>query len=358
MVHPPMASVLLSASVERCFVSRMRDFFFTNKINQSINDNTVCKSAMATQGLLCSHLFIVKNITRITKCKLILHQLSICRSVGSNEACYHLLGFDVTTRYPAVYRMRVHLEDEQSLVFEEGMEANAVEAATGTELDAFFIINSKNEGEHIDCPQGLYGVKDRPDRWVKYVDMPSGKGADDTDFKGYTWTGKLWKPRVNKSDTIGRIHSVFVGSGDVYYLRILLHHNFCMGKTSFKDLRTIIVNNENRILTTYKEVCEHLGLLQDDGEWKMALDEALARDSARAIRGLYIYILMWCHPSAPADLFNEVWDRPVDNPAYGDHASRDWSDDIVRKAAKKGIVYDINKVEDKAKLKTLVLQDI
>ena len=26
LVHPPMASVLLSASVERCFVSRMRDF--------------------------------------------------------------------------------------------------------------------------------------------------------------------------------------------------------------------------------------------------------------------------------------------------------------------------------------------
>ena len=27
-VHPPMASVLLSASVERCFVSRMWDFFW------------------------------------------------------------------------------------------------------------------------------------------------------------------------------------------------------------------------------------------------------------------------------------------------------------------------------------------
>ena len=26
LVHPPMASVLLSASVERCFVSRMQDF--------------------------------------------------------------------------------------------------------------------------------------------------------------------------------------------------------------------------------------------------------------------------------------------------------------------------------------------
>ena len=29
LVHPPMASVLLSASVERCFVSRMRDFYST-----------------------------------------------------------------------------------------------------------------------------------------------------------------------------------------------------------------------------------------------------------------------------------------------------------------------------------------
>ena len=28
LVHPPMASVLLSASVERCFASRMRDFLF------------------------------------------------------------------------------------------------------------------------------------------------------------------------------------------------------------------------------------------------------------------------------------------------------------------------------------------
>jgi hypothetical protein len=35
--HPPMASVLLSVSVERCFVSRMRDFLklFFPKIAQN-----------------------------------------------------------------------------------------------------------------------------------------------------------------------------------------------------------------------------------------------------------------------------------------------------------------------------------
>ena len=37
LVHPPMASVLLSASVERCFVSRMRDFLFLN--NDSYRHN-------------------------------------------------------------------------------------------------------------------------------------------------------------------------------------------------------------------------------------------------------------------------------------------------------------------------------
>ena len=32
LVHTPMASVLLSASVERCFVSRKGDFFLDNVV--------------------------------------------------------------------------------------------------------------------------------------------------------------------------------------------------------------------------------------------------------------------------------------------------------------------------------------
>ena len=59
-----------------------------------------------------------------------------------------------------------------------------------------------------------------------------------------------------------------------------------------------------------------------------------------------------------ANLFNKFWDKLADKFTVGDHASRDWCDDIVRKAAKKHIVYVINKVGDKAKLKTPVLQDL
>ena len=65
--------------------------------------------------------------------------------------------------------MRVHLDEEQNIVFEE---ANAVETATGTEHDAFLIINGSNVED-----EPLYGAKNRPERWVTYVNKPSGKGG-------------------------------------------------------------------------------------------------------------------------------------------------------------------------------------
>ena len=42
LVHPTVVSVLLSASVERCFVSRMRDFFKVTFIKYSIGQHFYC----------------------------------------------------------------------------------------------------------------------------------------------------------------------------------------------------------------------------------------------------------------------------------------------------------------------------
>merc|ERR1712237_158065 len=44
------------------------------------------------------------------------------RSVGSQEAMWHLLGYPISRRYPAVQVLRVHQEDEQHVVFDEGQE--------------------------------------------------------------------------------------------------------------------------------------------------------------------------------------------------------------------------------------------
>ena len=70
-----------------------------------------------------------------------------------------------------------------------------------------------------------------------------------------------------------------------------------MDKKNFTDLQT--VDGEKDPHNSYKDICLHLGLLRDDGEWKMALDEALARDSARAIRGLHSHVVRASQPCRP-----------------------------------------------------------
>ena len=80
----------------------------------------------------------------------------------------------------------------------------------------------------------------------------------------------MWVKQKNKSDTIGCVHSVNPVAVDIFYLRLLLHNDHCLGKTYFQDLQT--VNEE--ICDTFKEACTRLGLLQDDDEWHQVLTEA------------------------------------------------------------------------------------
>ena len=56
------------------------------------------------------------------------------RSVGSSEASWHLLGFPITDRNPPIQALRVHLEDQQQIVFDEGMEDEVLDNQRVTEL--------------------------------------------------------------------------------------------------------------------------------------------------------------------------------------------------------------------------------
>ena len=157
------------------------------------------------------------------------------RSVGSSEASWHLLNFNISQNKPSVYALRVHLENEQQIVYDMGTEEQSLEQQRYTELTGFFQFNENNPGTMI-----------------TYVDFP----------ESLTWNSgdKEWRWRKNASDTIGRIHSVHPAAGDVYYLRMLLHHDHSKGKTGFDDLKTV----EGVPQESYQEVCRCLGLLQDD----------------------------------------------------------------------------------------------
>ena len=50
------------------------------------------------------------------------------------------------------------------------------------------------------------------------------------------------------------MHTVNPMAGDVFYLRILLHHNHSRGKTSFEDLLKV----DGQVLESYQAVCRQV----------------------------------------------------------------------------------------------------
>ena len=89
---------------------------------------------------------------------------------GPCEATWHLMAFPIDERYPPVQALRVHLEDQQQVVFDEGTEEEALEKQRDTELTAFFQLNAKHrESETVD--ESLFPT---------YLDLPKKFRYDKT----------------------------------------------------------------------------------------------------------------------------------------------------------------------------------
>ena len=185
------------------------------------------------------------------------------------------------------------MKDHQHVVFVGGQEENVAEQGRETELTAFFKYNAEEkERKGADFNQSDYPT---------YVDMPNT----------YVLKNKQWKVR-EKGFSIGRVHTVNPLAGDVFYLRMLLHHNHCRGKTSFEDLLEV----DGEPFETYQAVCRHLGLLSDDQEWSTVLADAGGTQLCPQIRALYVIILLYCQPADPKKLFDDFW--------------HEWTDDLER----------------------------
>jgi hypothetical protein len=124
------------------------------------------------------------------------------RYISSVQATWHLLEFPMHLEYPSVYRLPVHLENEQNVTFQENDVAQQVveEAAQkDTQLMGWFKANADPTciaaGAH-DC---------------LYQDFP----------KKFVWNRKKWTPR-QRQKAIGRMYSVPPNGGERFYLRLLL----------------------------------------------------------------------------------------------------------------------------------------
>ena len=205
------------------------------------------------------------------------------RYVSSNEAAWRILEFPIHERDPSVQQLAVHLENGQRVYFTED---TALERASGdppkTTLTEFFAL----------C---------RVDGFAKtllYAEVP----------KYYTWSNKSWSrrkqgtnvagfPSVKEAHVLGRVYTINPRQGECFYLRLLLHH--IRGPQSFAELKTV----EGDLCSSYREACFRLGLLEDDNQYHLAMQEALVSNSASSLRSLFAVILTWCEPSNPLNIY-------------------------------------------------------
>ena len=136
-----------------------------------------------------------------------IEQFENMRCIGSLEAFARIFSLPQSERFPSVQQLRVHLPNEQIVLFEEGAERSALdnERKCKTELTEFFAYNKRNPGT-----------------MVRYCDFP--------EFFLWNKLKREWTKRKLKTGTIERVFTVHPSSGDRYYLRLLLHHNFCKGQ--------------------------------------------------------------------------------------------------------------------------------
>ena len=198
------------------------------------------------------------------------------RYIAAHEAVGIILGLPRHRHYPTVYRLQLHLPNQQPVVFREGELHNVIDQANfgETTLTAFFKM----------C------ATDADARQYSYIDMP----------RHYTFDKKkkIWVKRRRKGAVIGRMYYVTPSSGEKFHLRrLLLEVN---GPTSFADLRTV----DGVTYETFRLASLAMGLLQGNDEWDHALTEAAQFRTGSRLRDMFALILLSeAEADAPA-----LWD--------------------------------------------------
>src|SRR6267143_100262 len=198
------------------------------------------------------------------------------RYIGPTEGFWHIAEYRMHEEYPAVYRLPVHLPDQQTIYFNDDDDLDEVmdrDAIKKTALTEWFVAN-----------QSLPGAKE-----CSYLDFPHL----------FVWDKKArkWKTR-SQYDVIGRMYFVHPSAGERYYLRLLLIN--VKGAESWQDLRKL----DGIVHSTFKAACLARGLLEDDGEWKTYLEDAGNMHTGYQLCCLFVTILLHCHPSLP----HVLWD--------------------------------------------------
>lgn len=102
---------------------------------------------------------------------------------------------------------------------------------------------------------------------------------------------------------------IYVGptAGEQFYLRTLLM--IVKGPKSFDNIKN--VNGKN--CQTFHDACLRCGLLEDDGEWEMCLEDAAKSKTGSQLCHLFTTLLLFSAPTQPNVLWLEFRDKICDD---------------------------------------------
>ena len=140
----------------------------------------------------------------------------------------------MSSHYPPIHCLQVHLENMQQVVYMEGLEEEALHAASvkETHLTAYF----KTVTDELAHPLQPIQIGTDPDGNT----YPGAKDLTYREFPRY-YTSELktniWKrrKRPHKAPMIGRIYTVHPNEGEQFYLRLLLVNKKSV--QSFHDIK-------------------------------------------------------------------------------------------------------------------------
>ena len=199
------------------------------------------------------------------------------RYVCAPEAMWRLLENPMHDRSHAVYRLAIHLPEEQLVYFQDGEEELAASraAARKTHLTAWFQLN----------------IEDNEARQYLYSELPYHYVFDQRSAS--------WKKRQKGADKIvSRMYSVSPTDRERFHLRILLQH--VKGPQRFEDLRTF----EGVLYPSFQQAASARGLLSDDTELRHCLAEAATFKMPRQLRQMFALICVFNSPTDPKALYD------------------------------------------------------
>ncbi|GKF66479.1 hypothetical protein Tco_0192996, partial [Tanacetum coccineum] len=95
---------------------------------------------------------------------------------------------------------------------------------------------------------------------------------------------------------------------------LLCHQKGCK---SFPGIRTI----NDVVYPTCRAACEALGLLENDKEWEITLEEAALTATPVKLQTLLAHILTFCQVSDPIKLLNRTWKSMSEDIPYASSIS-------------------------------------